>query len=137
LGYCPIYPKESGIMAMIKLTGDDISEDLLEVSCKNADSTINGRLLMHSLPTYDNESEDVPSMLETCGNYLAVSDIHQALDGTDDRASNEEAYYDKAMILLDAYIKEQEDKLALTELKEKSPYAHSQSKSLKELHIPY
>ena len=135
--YDPIYADKEDIAAMIQLADDDINDDLMDVSCKNADATINARLEMHDLDTYEEKTKDIPLSLVTAGNYFSVSDIHQALDGTDDRSGNEEAYYNKALALLENYIQEQLDKLALTELKDKSPYGCSKSPSLDKLHIPY
>lgn len=126
--YTPIYPTISDIQAMIKFNDDDITMDLILTSCKNADGVINGMLSEHSLSTYPQEEIRIPVSLNIAGNYLAVSDIHQSIDGTDERATNEEAYYDKAIMLIQSYINEQLDKLANTTLKDKSPYASSKSK---------
>lgn len=124
--YVPIYPVLSDVKAMVKYEEDDLSTDLFNTSMKNADGTIQAELLSNRLPIFTNE-DNIPLMLVTAGNYFAVSDIHQALDGTDDRSSNEEGYYEKGMRILNAYIQQMLDELATTELKSKSPYACSQS----------
>ena len=131
--YVPIYPVLSDVKAMVKYEEDDLSSDLFTTSMKNADGTIQAELSANRLPTFNNESGNIPLMLVTAGNYFAVSDIHQALDGTDDRSSNEEGYYQKGMKLLNAYIQQMLDELATTELKMKSPYGSSKSPSADQL----
>lgn len=135
MSYENIYPVESDIRAMVKLTDDSLTDDLIEVSMKNADNTINNALDEYDLPTYKHEDEDIPNVLVTVGNYLAVSDIHQALDGTDDRSTNELGYNEKAMDMLDRYIRGQCEQLATTLLNQKSPYASSKSPSARQLHL--
>lgn len=133
--YIPIYPVLSDVKAMVKYEEDDISTDLFNTSMKNADGTIQAELLSNRLPIFNSESNNIPLMLTTAGNYFAVSDIHQALDGTDDRSSNEEGYYEKGMRILNAYIQQMLDELATTDLKMKSPYASSKSPSADQLGI--
>ena len=128
--YSPIYPSLSDVSAMIKLIDDSLTDDLIDVSMKNADNTINGLLSDNSIATFTTSSENVPSTLTTAGNYLAVSDIHQALDGTDDRATNEQAYYEKAISLIDSYISSQQEMLTSDEISYKSPYRVSKSPSV-------
>lgn len=135
MSYENIYPIESDIKAMVKLTDDSLTDDLITVSMKNADNTINNALTDYSLPTYKHGDENIPNVLVTVGNYIAVSDIHQALDGTDDRSTNELGYYEKAMDMLDRYIRGQCEQLATTSLKQKSPYASSKSPSARQLHL--
>ena len=133
-GYDSIYPIESNVKAMIKLTDDSLTSDLINVSMKNADNTINSLLDGAGLPTYTNEDGEIPVVLITAGNYFTVSDIHQALNGTDDRAGNEKAYYEKALILVEKFIENQLDLLPTVELKNsKSPYKSSKSPSARQL----
>lgn len=131
--YTPIYPVLSDVQAMVKYEEDDLSTDLFTTSMKNADATIQAELSANRLPIFNNDSSNIPVMLVTAGNYFTVSDIHQALDGTDDRSSNEEGYYQKGMRLLNAYIQQMLDELATTELKMKSPYGSSKSPSADQL----
>ena len=133
--YNPIYPSLEDVNAMVKLIDDSLTSDLINVSMKNADNTINGLLADNSIATFTAASEGVPSTLITAGNYLAVSDIHQAIDGTDDRATNEQAYYEKALSLINSYIQSQQGRLTASEIEYKSPYKVSQSPSIYALGI--
>ena len=133
--YAPIYPSASDVSAMVKLIDDSLTSDLIDVSMKNADNTINGLLADNSIATFTAASGGVPSTLITAGNYLAVSDIHQAIDGTDDRATNEQAYYEKALSLINSYIQSQQGRLTASEIEYKSPYKVSKSPSVYDLGI--
>ena len=131
--YIPIYPVLSDVQAMVKYEEDDLSSDLFTTSMKNADGIIQAELSANRLPTFSNENGSIPLMLVTAGNYFAVSEIHQALAGTDDRSGNEEGYYEKGMRVLNAYIQQMLDELATTTLKNKSPYGSSKSPSATQL----
>lgn len=133
--YDPIYPVLTDVLGMVKLTDDSLTDDLIESSLKNADGIIEGMLSDVGLPTFKIDDE-IPKNLQTAGNYLSASDIHQALDGTDDRSTNEQAYYEKAMDILQRYIDGKLSLLETAELKEsRNPYASSKSPSVFELGI--
>ena len=133
--YNPIYPSLEDVNAMIKLIDDSLTSDLINVSMKNADNTINGLLSDNNIRPFPRGGESVPTTLVTAGNYLAVSDIHQALDGTDDRATNEQAYYEKALKLVNSYITSQQEILPASTIEHKSPYQVSKSPSVYALGI--
>ena len=134
--YTPIYPVLSDVDAMIKLVDDSLTNDLIDSCMANADNAITGLLSAHLIPTYTNESEDIPKALITAGNFFTVCYIHKALQGTDDIATNAKEYCDMAKELIDAYIKNKKDSMDDEALKESmNPYASSKSPSVYELGI--
>lgn len=125
--YTPIYAVKEDILTRIGYLQQSPDDDLVESVMKSADDTVNSRLARHSLPTFQESTEDIPNVLKTAANYYAISDLLQSIYGKDDRSSNEEGFYQKAENLMMDYIQqmlvEEEDK----SLEKLSPYGISQS----------
>lgn len=119
------YADDVSVRALIKYTGDQADDDLINLACTNADATVKSKLSKFRIP--EPLQDDIPIELSTAANYYAVSDILQSLYSGEERSGNEEAYYIKADELIHNYIDLQLDALAATELKYKSPYGVSQS----------
>ena len=118
------YADETNVRALIKYTGDDADDDLIDVALANADATVKARLSQHNIPE---PTDNLPLVLITAGTYYAVSDILQSLYNGEERSGNEQGYYEKAESLINDYITLQLDILSNTDLKYKSPYGVSQS----------
>ena len=125
--YISIYAVKESILARVGYLPQPPQEALVNDVMKSADDTVNGKLASYGLPTFNEDSNDVPEVLVTAANYYAISDLLQSLYGKDDRSTNEEGFYQKAENLMSNYIQQQLDVLADTALKEKSPYGFSQS----------
>lgn len=125
--YTPIYAVKEDILTRIGYLQQSPDDDLVESVMKSADDTVNSRLARHSLPTFQEATDDIPNVLKTAANYYAISDLLQSVYGKDDRSSNEEGFYQKAENLMMDYIQqmlvEEEDK----SLEKLSPYGISQS----------
>lgn len=119
------YTDPNNVRAMLKYTGDDADDDLINIACFNADATVRSKLQKYRIPEPD--QDNIPIELQTAGNYYAVSDVLQSLYNGEDRSTNEKGYYEKADELIHNYIELQLDVLAATELKYKSPIGVSQS----------
>ena len=127
------YADPNNVRALVKYTGDEADDDLINIACFNADATVKSKLQKHRIP--EPEQDDIPIELQTAGNYYAVSDVLQSLYNGEERSTNEKGYYEKADELIHNYIELQLDALAATELKFKSPYGVSQSPDPYELGI--
>lgn len=127
------YADQNNVTKVIKYTGDEADNDLIQLACTNADATIKSKLSKYRIPEPD--QNNIPAELTTAATYYAVSDILQSLYTGEERSGNEQAYYQKADELIHNYIDLQLDALADTELKYKSPYGVSQSPDPYELGI--
>lgn len=143
-----VYASQSDVEPLIKFIDDDASTDLYNSVLDNADAWVDARLLSNSLSiwtteiiqqevTNNNETvmEDVeiispedkpiPNLLTTAAKYYAASDIILALYNGEDLPSQFDTYFQKAETMIDAYIAQQKEDLAETELKDKNPCRYS------------
>ena len=119
-----IYASQSDVEPLIKFISDSPSDELFEVILNNADNWVNARLSSNSLTIWtqsSNESESIPGLLKTAAVYYAASDIILALYNGEEMPTQYDTYFNKAELMVEAYIKEQTDLLAETELKRKNP----------------
>ena len=130
---------------------DDASTDLYNVVLDNADSWVDARLVSNSLPIWTStvettevevttngettlqtqetikilpEDKPIPTLLNTAAKYYAASDIILSLYNGEDLPTQFDAYFQKAEQMVDAYITQQKDLLAKTELRDKNPVKH-------------
>lgn len=126
-----IYISQSDVEPLVKFISDDVNTDLFNIVLDNADDWVNARLSSNSLTIWtkavDNESEEtendkpIPSLLKTAAKYYAASDIILSLYNGEELPTQYDTYFNKAELMINAYIKEQTDLLANTELKDKNP----------------
>ena len=114
-----IYASQSDVEPLVKFMPDDASTVLFDTVLENADCWVNARLSSNSLSiwtsAFDSESE------ETETKYYAASDIILSLYNGEELPTQYDTYFNKAELMINAYIKEQTDLLADTELKNKNP----------------
>lgn len=126
-----IYASQSDVEPLVKFIPDDASTDLFDTVLENADCWVNARLSSNSLSiwtnAFDSESEEtetnkpIPALLKTAAKYYAASDIILSLYNGEELPTQYDTYFNKAELMINAYIKEQTDLLADTELKNKNP----------------
>ena len=146
-----IYATQSDVEPLIKFINDDASTDLYNVVLDNADSWVDARLVSNSLPIWTStvettevevttngettlqtqeiikilpEDKPIPTLLNTAAKYYAASDIILSLYNGEDLPTQFDAYFQKAEQMVDAYITQQKDLLAKTELRDKNPVKH-------------
>lgn len=146
-----VYCTKSDVEPLIKFIDDDASTDLYTSVLDNADAWVDARLLSNSLSiwtsttltetvetngepqtiTTDTISPDtpIPNLLKTAAKYYAASDIILALYNGEDLPSQFDTYFQKAETMIDAYITQQKDLLADSELRNKNLVKHSKSLS--------
>jgi hypothetical protein len=73
------------------------------------------------LPTFTDPSDKIPDLLKTAAAYYAISDIVLAVYQGEDLSTQYDIWFQKADNLINAYIEQQVDLLANTELKDKNP----------------
>ncbi len=117
-----MYAQINDVKPYIQFISDNPTQELLESVLQKSDSWINARLSSNSLKTWKLGSciKPVPGLLRDAAVYYAVSDIILALYNGEDMPTQYDTYFNKAELLVNAYIKEQTDLLADTELKEKN-----------------
>lgn len=123
-----VYCTKSDVEPLVKFIDDGASDDLYESVCDKADSWINSRLISNSLRTFD-IVDDVPELLCTAAAYYSVSDIVLALYQGEDMQTQYDVWFQKAESMLEAYIVQQKDLLATTELRDRNIVKHSKSLS--------
>ena len=123
-----IYASQSDVEPLIKFISDNPNEDLFITVLTNADSWVNARLLSNNLPKWGNR-QDVPDLLKTAAVYYAASDIILALYNGEDMPTQYDTYFNKAELMLDAYVTQMKSELAETELAKFNPVKHSKSQS--------
>lgn len=117
------YTSAESVEPLIKFISDDAAMDLMELVIDNADSWVNARLTSNSLSIWNTAktSSSIPEILTTAATYYAASDIILALYNGEELPTQYDTYFNKAELMINAYIKEQTDLLADTELKDKNP----------------
>ncbi len=128
-----VYANKSDVEPHVKFIDDDVSDDLYTAVLKKADDWVNARLLASSLSiwtlTPGTDEKPIPSLLNTAAAYYAVSDIVLALYQGEDMLTQYDIWFKKAEDMLTAYITQQTDLLAATELANKNLVKHSKSRS--------
>jgi hypothetical protein len=151
-----VYANQSDVKPLIEFINDDASTDLYNVVLDNADSWVNARLVSNSLsiwtaevetveveiinngePVVQNqeqikilpEDKPIPALLTTAAKYYAASDIILALYNGEELPTQFDSYFQKAEQMVEAYIAQQKDVLAETELRHKNPVKHRKSLS--------
>ena len=123
-----VYASQSDVEPLIRFIADSASTDLYDTVLDNADSWVDARLVSNSLKTFKVE-KDIPNLLVTAAKYYAASDIILALYNGEDMPTQFDTYFNKAESMLEAYITQQKDLLATTELADKNLVKHSKSRS--------
>jgi hypothetical protein len=116
-----IYASQSNVEPYTGFVGDTPSEELMEDSLSKADDWVNARLVSNRLPTFTDPSDEIPDLLKTAAAYYAISDIVLAVYQGEDLSTQYDIWFQKADNLINAYIEQQVDLLANTELKDKNP----------------
>ena len=116
-----IYASQEDVCPYVTFISDSPSTDLINNTLDNADSWVNARLLSNSLTIFTEQSAEIPELLKTAAVYYAASDIILALYNGEEMPTQYDTYFNKAELMINAYIKEQTDLLADTELKDKNP----------------
>lgn len=141
-----VYASQSDVEPLVEFINDSASTDLYNSVLDNADAWVDARLVSNSLSiwttvirqrevTRNNEivMEDVeeitpdtpiPNLLNTAAKYYAASDIILSLYNGEEMPTQFDTYFNKAESMITAYIAQQKDLLATTELKNKNPVRH-------------
>lgn len=139
-----VYCTQSDVEPLVKFIDDDASTDLFTSVLDNADAWVDARLSSNSLSIWTSETrtvnnqsttvilpegKPVPLLLKTAAKYYAASDVILSLYNGEDLPTQFDVYFQKAESMLEAYILQQKELLATTELADKNPIKHSKAKT--------
>lgn len=123
-----VYCTQSDVEPLVRFIDDDATQELYFTILQNSDSWVDARLASNSLTVFTSP-KGVPNLLTTAAKYYAASDIILSLYNGEDLPTQFDVYFQKAESMLEAYITQQKDLLATTELAGKNPVKHSKART--------
>ena len=123
-----VYCTQSDVEPLVRFIDDDATQELYFTILQNSDSWVDARLASNSLTVFTSQ-QGIPNLLTTAAKYYAASDVILSLYNGEDLPTQFDVYFQKAESMLEAYILQQKDLLATTELADKNPIKHSKART--------